>query len=52
MTVFIPKNVYLTIVAACGRYANKRIDKDDWLEVNGILEEMKETMYILQKRIP
>jgi len=36
MTVYIPKNVYLTIVAACVRYANKRIDKDDWLEVNGI----------------
>ena len=36
MTVFIPKNVYLTIVAACVRYANKRIDKDDWLEVSGI----------------
>jgi len=36
MTVIIPKNVYLTIVAACVRYANKRIDKDDWLEVSGI----------------
>ena len=36
MTVFIPKNVYLTTVAACVRFANKRIDKDDWLEVSGI----------------
>ena len=36
MTVLIPKNVYLTIVAACVRYANKRIVKDDWLEVSGI----------------
>ncbi|MBY9021390.1 MAG: hypothetical protein KGD67_10040 [Candidatus Lokiarchaeota archaeon] len=36
MTVIIPKNVYLTIVAACVRFANKRIDKDDWLEVSGI----------------
>ena len=36
MTVFIPKNVYLTIVAACVRYANRRISKDDWLEVSGI----------------
>jgi proteasome lid subunit RPN8/RPN11 len=36
MTVFIPKEVYLTVVAACVRYANKRIDKDDWLEVSGI----------------
>ena len=37
MTVFIPKNVYLTIVAACVRFANKKITKDDWLEVSGIL---------------
>jgi len=36
MTVFIPKEVYLTVVAACVRYANKRIDIDDWLEVSGI----------------
>ncbi len=36
MTVFIPKEAYLTVVAACVRYANKRIDKDDWLEVSGI----------------
>jgi len=36
MTVFIPKNAYLTIVAACVRFANKRIIKDDWLEVSGI----------------
>jgi proteasome lid subunit RPN8/RPN11 len=36
MTVFIPKEVYLTVVAACVRYANRRIDKDDWLEVSGI----------------
>jgi proteasome lid subunit RPN8/RPN11 len=36
MTIFIPKNVYWTLVAACVRYANKRIEKDDWLEVSGI----------------
>ncbi len=36
MTVFIPKEEYLTVVAACVRYANRRIDKDDWLEVSGI----------------
>ncbi|MHA1460727.1 MAG: hypothetical protein ACTSO8_04525 [Promethearchaeota archaeon] len=36
MTVLIPKDVYLTIVAACVRQANRRIDKDDWLEVSGI----------------
>jgi proteasome lid subunit RPN8/RPN11 len=36
MTVIIPKDVYLTTVAACVRFANKRINKDDWLEVSGI----------------
>lgn len=36
MTVIIPKKVYLTIVAAAVRFANARIDKDDWLEVSGI----------------
>jgi len=36
MTVLIPKDVYLTIVAACVRQANRRINKDDWLEVSGI----------------
>jgi len=36
MPVLIPKDVYLTIVAACVRQANRRIDKDDWLEVSGI----------------
>lgn len=36
MTVFIPKEVYLTVVAACVRYANRRTNKDDWLEVSGI----------------
>ncbi|MFX1302197.1 MAG: hypothetical protein ACFE9X_02445 [Promethearchaeota archaeon] len=32
----MPKEVYLTIVAASVRYANTRIPKDDWLEVSGI----------------
>ncbi|MHA2036749.1 MAG: hypothetical protein ACW98X_09970 [Promethearchaeota archaeon] len=36
MTVIIPKEVYLTIVAAAVRFANARIQKDDWLEVSGI----------------
>lgn len=36
MTVLIPKDVYLTIVAACVRQANRRINRDDWLEVSGI----------------
>ncbi|KKK67369.1 hypothetical protein LCGC14_2954750, partial [marine sediment metagenome] len=34
MTVIIPKEVYLTIVAATVRYANARIPRDDWLEVS------------------
>ena len=36
MTVIIPKKVYFTVVAACVRYANKKIPKDDWKEVSGI----------------
>ncbi|MFW9938590.1 MAG: Mov34/MPN/PAD-1 family protein [Candidatus Thorarchaeota archaeon] len=36
MTVFIPKKVYLTIVAASVRFANLKIPQDDWLEVSGI----------------
>ncbi|MHA2281134.1 MAG: hypothetical protein ACXAC5_09810 [Promethearchaeota archaeon] len=34
--IVIPKNVYLTIVAATVRFANARIPKDEWLEVSGI----------------
>ncbi|MFX0059303.1 MAG: hypothetical protein ACFE8J_13490, partial [Candidatus Heimdallarchaeota archaeon] len=37
MTVFIPKKVYLTIVAASVRFANQKIPQDDWLEVSGVL---------------
>ncbi|MFX1257533.1 MAG: Mov34/MPN/PAD-1 family protein [Promethearchaeota archaeon] len=37
MTVIIPKKVYLTIVAASARFANQRIEKDEWLEVSGVL---------------
>jgi proteasome lid subunit RPN8/RPN11 len=37
MTVFIPKKVYLTIVAASVRFANLKIPQDDWLEVSGVL---------------
>ncbi len=36
MTVIIPKNVFLTLVAASVRFGNARIPKDDWLEVSGI----------------
>ncbi|MFW9940300.1 MAG: hypothetical protein ACFFFT_04615 [Candidatus Thorarchaeota archaeon] len=34
--IIIPKQVYLTIVAAAVRFANARIPKDEWLEVSGI----------------
>lgn len=37
MVIIIPKDVYLTIVAACVRFANQKIPQDDWLEVSGIL---------------
>ncbi len=36
MSVIIPKKVYLTVVAAGVRFANAKIDKDDWLEVSGV----------------
>ncbi|MFX1314297.1 MAG: hypothetical protein ACFE9T_00405 [Promethearchaeota archaeon] len=36
IVVTIPKKVYLTIVAATVRFANRKIDLDDWLEVYGI----------------
>jgi len=35
-TITIPKEVYLTIVAAAVRFANARVPKDEWLEVSGI----------------
>jgi len=34
--ISIPKEVYLTIVAAAVRFANARIPKEEWLEVSGI----------------
>ena len=36
MTVIIPKEAYLTVVAACVRFANKKRPKEDWKEVSGI----------------
>jgi len=36
MTVIIPKEVYFTVVAACVRFANRKIPKEDWKEVSGI----------------
>lgn len=36
MTVIIPKQVYLTIIAASVRFANQKIPQEDWLEVSGI----------------
>lgn len=36
MTVIIPKQAYWSIVAACVRFANQRIPKDEWVEASGI----------------
>ncbi len=36
MTVIIPKQAYLTIIAASVRFANQKIPKDKWIEANGI----------------
>lgn len=36
IVIIIPKKVYLTIVAAAVRFANRKINLDDWLEVYGI----------------
>jgi proteasome lid subunit RPN8/RPN11 len=36
MTVIIPKQVYLTVVAASVRFANRKVPKDEWLEASGI----------------
>jgi len=36
MTVIIPKEVYFTVIAACVRFANKKIPKEDRKEVSGI----------------
>jgi len=53
MTVIIPKDVYLTIVAAAVRFANKKIDKDDWLEVSGVfIGKNKGDDVILSKAYP
>lgn len=36
MTVLLSKEVYFTVIAACVRFANKKIPKVDWKEVSGI----------------
>jgi len=36
LVVIIPKEAYLTIVAACVRFANVKIRKEDWIEVHGV----------------
>ncbi len=35
MSIIITKKVYFTVIAAAVRFANARIDIDDWLEVSG-----------------
>ena len=42
MTIIIPKKVYLTIVGAAVRFANARIPREKWLEVNGIFVGINE----------
>jgi proteasome lid subunit RPN8/RPN11 len=34
--IIIPKKAYLSVVAAAVRFANKKIPKEEWLEVNGV----------------
>jgi len=36
MVIIIPKKAYLTIVAACVRFANAKIQREDWVEVHGV----------------
>ncbi|MFX0010351.1 MAG: hypothetical protein ACFE9R_08555 [Candidatus Hermodarchaeota archaeon] len=36
MTVIIPKDIYFTIIAACVRFANNKLNREDWKEVSGI----------------
>lgn len=54
MTVIIPKDVYLTIVASSVRYASAKIPQDDWLEVSGVLigETDKKDNVILSEAYP
>jgi proteasome lid subunit RPN8/RPN11 len=54
LTVIIPKEVYLTIVASSVRFASAKIPKDDWLEVSGVLigETDKKDNVILSEAYP
>jgi len=53
MTIIIPKDVYLTIVAASVRYANQKITQDDWLEVSGVfIGKNEENNVIISKAYP
>lgn len=53
MTVIIPKEAYLTVVAASVRFANRRIPQDDWLEVNGVfIGEFREEDVIIKEAYP
>ncbi|TFG06638.1 MAG: hypothetical protein EU539_07075 [Promethearchaeota archaeon] len=56
MTVIIPKKAYLTVVAACVRFANQKIPRDKWLEVSGIFigknEKNRESNVIISEAHP
>ncbi|MFX0032718.1 MAG: Mov34/MPN/PAD-1 family protein [Promethearchaeota archaeon] len=53
MTIIIPKEAYLTVVAASVRFANRKIDQDDWLEVNGVfIGEIKGDDILIKEAYP
>jgi proteasome lid subunit RPN8/RPN11 len=53
MTIIIPKKAYLTVVAAAVRFANQKIPRDDWLEVNGVfIGEKKDEDIIIREAYP
>jgi proteasome lid subunit RPN8/RPN11 len=53
MTIIIPKKVYLTVVAAAVRFANKKIPKEEWLEVNGVfIGEKKDDDILIKETYP
>ncbi|MFX1233595.1 MAG: hypothetical protein ACFFBY_03460 [Promethearchaeota archaeon] len=53
MTVIIPREAYLTVVAASVRFANRKISQNDWLEVNGVfIGELKGDDVIIKEAYP
>jgi proteasome lid subunit RPN8/RPN11 len=51
--IIISKKAYFTVVAAAVRYANNKIPKEEWLEVNGVfIGEKKEENIIIKESYP